>query len=333
VTGVGLVPSIVPVSMWRVGGLGVAALPSEVTKQMGQRIRRALEADAGGAYDRVALAGLTNAYVSYTATPEEYDGCHYEGAFTLFGRQQGARFLGVARQVNRALLDGGQAPSAPEPPALGAGTTADTPPRATPGAGTVVAQPAARVARTGRVAFSWKGGDPSSTRRVARRSCACSAASAAPGAPSPRRPPFRDITRRAAGDVWTHTVQLTECDRTASYRLAVDGVADRGAGPQPYACARTRSRSARRPGDRGAGRRWHGRPGPRPLPDPGDEALLALPRIVTTGVAVLQVTEPGQAPRTILARPDAATGTFTATVPAGSSATLSRVTDGCGNAS
>src|SRR3712207_8106992 len=40
VAGVGLVPGIVPVSVWKVGGLGVAALPSEVTKQMGQRIRR-----------------------------------------------------------------------------------------------------------------------------------------------------------------------------------------------------------------------------------------------------------------------------------------------------
>jgi neutral ceramidase len=68
-TGVGLVPGVVPVSMWRVGGLGVAAIPSEVTKQMGERIRRALEAGGDGAYDRVALAGLTNAYVSYTATP------------------------------------------------------------------------------------------------------------------------------------------------------------------------------------------------------------------------------------------------------------------------
>jgi len=109
--GAGLVPNVHPISMWKIGPLGVAAFGSEITKQMGERIRRGLEADAGGAFERVALAGLTNSYFSYTATPEEYDACMYEGSFTLFGRQQGYRLLDVAKDVSRALLSNSAAPA------------------------------------------------------------------------------------------------------------------------------------------------------------------------------------------------------------------------------
>src|SRR3712207_1835800 len=68
-----LVPGTQPVSVMRVGGLAITALPSEVTKQMGLRIRTAVQEAAGGQYDDVILSGLTNGYSSYTSTPEEYD--------------------------------------------------------------------------------------------------------------------------------------------------------------------------------------------------------------------------------------------------------------------
>ena len=47
--GRGLLPSTVPVSVWRLGSLGVAAFPSEITKTMGGRIRSAIQNEAGGA--------------------------------------------------------------------------------------------------------------------------------------------------------------------------------------------------------------------------------------------------------------------------------------------
>jgi neutral ceramidase len=107
VVGAGLVPSINPVSVWRVGDQGILALPAEVTKQMGLRMRNALAAESGGAMPDFVLAGLSGGYVSYTSTPEEYDHCGYEGSFTLFGRQQGARWRDAAAGVL----------AAPRPPA------------------------------------------------------------------------------------------------------------------------------------------------------------------------------------------------------------------------
>ena len=82
---------------------------------MGLRIREAVKAAAGGAYEDVVLSGLTNGYSSYTATPEEYDACHYEGSFTLFGRRQGPLYRDAAVAVAKALLEGAEYAGDPEP--------------------------------------------------------------------------------------------------------------------------------------------------------------------------------------------------------------------------
>src|SRR3954465_7873309 len=151
-----LLPTTFPVSVARVGGLAIAPLPTEITKQMGTRIVRSVAAKAGA--DRVVIAGLTTAYASYTATPEEYDACTYEGSFTLFGRQQGARY----RDFATALAAGTTPPGAgSEPPNTSFGAENSASPRTTPGAGTVVTQPAAELRRYQRAVFAWKGGDPS----------------------------------------------------------------------------------------------------------------------------------------------------------------------------
>src|SRR3954449_11484412 len=172
-----LLPTTFPVSVVRVGRLGIAAFPTEITKQMGTRILRSVSAKAGA--DRVVLAGLTNAYASYTATPEEYDACTYEGAFTLFGRQQGARY----RDFATALAAGTTPPGAgSEPPPAGVGTDNPPSPRTTPDAGTVAAQPAAALRRFDRAVFRWHGGDPS--------------------VDAPRGAAFVTLERRAAGGDW-----------------------------------------------------------------------------------------------------------------------------------
>ena len=330
--GVGLVPNVAPVSMWNVAGLGVAAFPTEITKQMGERIRRGLADQAGGAFDRVVVANLTNSYNSYASTPEEYDACQYEGSFTLFGRQQGARMLDFAKSVNAALLEGGEAPAGGEPPATALGTTQDAPPRSTPEAGAVVKQPAATVARTGQATFSWEGGDPGVDAprgadfvRVQRRDgkgwrTVLTDAS------------FRDATARAPGDVYTETVQFTECDPAGTYRILVTGRAEKGSGVEPYEVAS--SPFTLQPATLSAGPVTVADGVARvraTYPEPKAPLLMALPRIVQTGVAELLVVRPGSAPTTVLAKPDEATGTFSAAVPAGSVVTVKSVRDACGN--
>jgi len=55
---------------------------------MGRRIARAMQAGARPPA-HVLLVGLANEYLSYFATPEEYEAQHYEGASTLWGPASG----------------------------------------------------------------------------------------------------------------------------------------------------------------------------------------------------------------------------------------------------
>jgi neutral ceramidase len=328
--GTGLVPSVVPVSMWHVDGLGVAAFPSEITKQMGERIRTAL--DRSG-YDRVALAGLTNAYVSYTATPEEYDACHYEGSFTLFGRHQGLKWIAEALKLSEPLLAGRPAPAgAPEPPNLAFGASDPVPARQTPLAGTPVAQPAPTTTRTGRVTFSWNGGDPAIEVRRGEAFVTVERWAHGGWRPAFTDDSYQDATARTGRDVWTETVQFSECDPLGTYRIAVDGRADRGRGVEPYrvvssaftvAPVRLQAGTPAVEGDTARVRGFY--------PAPAAGSLLAIPRLVRTGRAVLRVTPPGGEPATVTALPEAETGAFAASVPAGSAVELLSIEDGCGN--
>ena len=110
------VPTVLPVQLLRLGPLAVATLPFEITTMAGRRIAALLR-------DRLHAAGVThaiaasvaNAYAGYLTTPEEYGAQHYEGASTLFGREQLGAVLGVLSGLCAAML--GQEPmcSAPAP--------------------------------------------------------------------------------------------------------------------------------------------------------------------------------------------------------------------------
>ncbi|MFV2072763.1 MAG: neutral/alkaline non-lysosomal ceramidase N-terminal domain-containing protein [Thermoanaerobaculales bacterium] len=98
------VPRTVPVIAVTIGDLLFAGLPGEFTMVMGQRIERAL-VDAGRA-DDVLLVGLANGYLSYFATPEEYDLQHYEGASTLYGPASGPLIAHALDQLVAGLQFG-----------------------------------------------------------------------------------------------------------------------------------------------------------------------------------------------------------------------------------
>ena len=263
--GAGLVPSVNPVAVWRIGDLGIVALPAEVTTQMGRRIRNSLAAGDRGAFDRVALAGLANGYVSYTATPEEYDHCGYEGSFTLFGRRQGARWADVAGAALAALIDGLPVEGAAEPPPSGLGTPNAAPVDSTPGAGQVVAQPAPEVRRHGRATFRWNGGDPAIDAPRGRTFVSLERMDGGAWQAVGSEDSEYDTTALGADGVWTETWQFATCDPLGSYRFRVTGVADSGrrAGPvrgglravpaAPHAAARPG-----RPGGRGRPGERHG---------------------------------------------------------------------------
>ena len=330
--GTGLVPDTGPVSVWRIGPLALSAFSTEITTQMGRRITDAVLAAGGGTFRQAALVGLTNAYQSYTSTPEEYDACRYEGSFTLWGRRQGPRLRDVATALTRSLLGEPPPPGAAPPAAPTEPQAPAEPPGATPNAGSPVAQPEPVVARFGRATFSWNGGNPqvdaprgesfvSLQRRRGRRGFVTVATDDS----------FADIVERSPDDVWTETFQFDACSRVGVYRFRVTGRADRGDGPaayalesKPFRVRRITTLAADRPVVRGR------RASVRALyPDPGEEALLSLPRRVTTGRVLLAVRARGASAR-VRARPDGQ-GTFGARVPRGARVKVLKVRDRCGN--
>lgn len=72
--------------MLRIGSTLLVAIPGEATVEAGRPIVASALAAAPEGVDDAAVLGLTNDYVGYFTTPEEYDEQHYEGGHTVFGR-------------------------------------------------------------------------------------------------------------------------------------------------------------------------------------------------------------------------------------------------------
>ncbi|XP_055586437.1 neutral ceramidase-like [Uranotaenia lowii] len=113
-------PKIVPVQVLQVGSFVIAAVPAEFTTMSGRRLREAIEEtslQAGGKRVQVVIAGLSNMYTSYVATPEEYAIQRYEGASTLYGPHTLTIYLHHFRKLMEAIVSGVKLPDeGPEPP-------------------------------------------------------------------------------------------------------------------------------------------------------------------------------------------------------------------------
>jgi hypothetical protein len=327
VQGAGLVPDTAPLSVWRIGSLALGAFSTEITTQMGRRITDAMLASGKGVLQRAAVVGLTNAYQSYTATPEEYDACAYEGSFTLWGRRQGPRLRDVAVALTRALVGGELPPSAAPPPPLSLPQDPSQAADPTPDAGTPEKQPEPVLSRFGRATFSWHGGNPQVDAPRGETLVSLQRRKGGRFVTVATDDTYADIVERDEQDVWTETYQFGECARPGRYRFHVTGHADRGDGPAAYALdsdpfrvKRLKTLTVEPPVVRGR------RVTLRALyPDPGKEALLALPRRVVSGRALLKAGR-----RKVRARPTKL-GVFRARVPKGAQVTLLSLRDRCGN--
>jgi neutral ceramidase len=78
-------PDVAPLMLARIGRGWLATAPAELTTVAGYRIREELEAWREKPMGKITIAGLTNEYLGYIATREEYQLQHYEGASTLYG--------------------------------------------------------------------------------------------------------------------------------------------------------------------------------------------------------------------------------------------------------
>ncbi|NYJ01627.1 neutral ceramidase [Nocardioides thalensis] len=129
----GLASSVVPVQLVRIGDLYLIGLPAEVTIVAGLRLRRAVADVVGVPVRQVLVQGYANHYIHYLTTPEEYDAQEYEGASTIFGRNELPALTQVSVGLARAMRSGRAVPlgakdDQPTPFADNGLVPADTPP-------------------------------------------------------------------------------------------------------------------------------------------------------------------------------------------------------------
>lgn len=109
--------AVVPLQLIRIGNLAVLGLPWEVTTISARRLRKnLLDILTPIGIDTVVIAGLTNEYVNYLTTREEYSSQQYEGASTLYGPWTLAVVQQEARKLAISLRDGAPAPEGPATP-------------------------------------------------------------------------------------------------------------------------------------------------------------------------------------------------------------------------
>ena len=105
-------PSIVPISVFRVGQLFILNVPAEFTTMAGRRLRNAVNRSLWEiGFDNnpppvIVIAGLSNSYSSYVTTREEYFGQRYEAASTLYGPNTLAAYIQEFQRLVRDLMSG-----------------------------------------------------------------------------------------------------------------------------------------------------------------------------------------------------------------------------------
>ncbi|KAJ8978006.1 hypothetical protein NQ317_004551 [Molorchus minor] len=113
-------PEVVATQLFMIGNVILAAVPGEFTTMSGRRLRDVIKQeviDNGGPEDaRVIVAGLSNVYTNYIATPEEYQLQRYEGASTIFGPHTLTIYLHIYKELAAALITGSTIPDGPSPP-------------------------------------------------------------------------------------------------------------------------------------------------------------------------------------------------------------------------
>ncbi|XP_072938612.1 neutral ceramidase [Epargyreus clarus] len=107
-------PRVVSCTVARIGGLFLAAVPGEFTTMSGRRLRSVVAKTSGA--KRVVLAGLSNIYSDYIATPEEYQAQRYEAASTIFGPHTLDIYLNKYKELTDAVLKGSAVSPGPQPP-------------------------------------------------------------------------------------------------------------------------------------------------------------------------------------------------------------------------
>lgn len=106
-------PDVLPVSIIKIGQLGLLAVPSEFTVTAGRRLKKTVASVDGTGINHMVVAGYSNAYSGYVTTKEEYDVQHYEGGSTHFGPWTLAAYQQSFKRLAASLVSN-TAPNFPE---------------------------------------------------------------------------------------------------------------------------------------------------------------------------------------------------------------------------
>ena len=102
----------VPFQIFRIGNLAILGVPFEVTTMAGRRLRKTvLDALSPVGVDTVIISGLSNDYLHYMTTREEYSAQMYEGNSTYAGPWQLAATQQEARKLALTMASGQPAPA------------------------------------------------------------------------------------------------------------------------------------------------------------------------------------------------------------------------------
>nr|XP_043619098.1 neutral ceramidase 2-like [Erigeron canadensis] len=106
-------PAIVPIQILRIGKLVILSVPGEFTTMSGRRLRESVKKtlidNGNGGFDNnthVVIAGLTNTYSQYIATPEEYQQQRYEAASTLYGPHTLSAYIQEFNKLAESMAKG-----------------------------------------------------------------------------------------------------------------------------------------------------------------------------------------------------------------------------------
>lgn len=142
----------------RIGDRMLLAAPGEPSVEMGRRFVRAVEPVVPAGVSESFAVGLSNDYMGYFTTPEEYDMQHYEGGHTVYGLWTSLLAQSTFVELVRAMAAGAPAPQPSQPPELGGTDPGQPSVGAGDSNGALLEGPSGKVPRMSTFSLSWDGG-------------------------------------------------------------------------------------------------------------------------------------------------------------------------------
>jgi neutral ceramidase len=172
----------------RLGDRLMLGAPGEPSVEMARRFRRSVRPRMPEGVRDPFVVGLSNDYMGYLTTPEEYEMQHYEGGHTVFGTWTSILAQQTFARLSEAMAAGRPAPEPSQPAALG--ETGGGEPQVGSGGvrGRLIHGPPRRAERMRTVELSWWG--------------------APDGVDRPLDQPFLSLERRARGGWRTQETDL-----------------------------------------------------------------------------------------------------------------------------